>query len=158
MSESVQAWRLVKRSRAESAFDGEGAFRYGGRWNSRGHRAVYASGSLALALLEILVHVDPAGPLPELLAFPIQLPMPLIEPGPPSELKHLGERLPWHIGTTRRIGDTWIQAGRMPALRVPSSVVPIEHNYLLNPEHREFHRIRIGQPEPFLFDPRLRNG
>ena len=52
-------------------------------------------------------------------------------------------------------GTDWIKAQRSVALRVPSVVVPGEFNYLLNPAHPQFSRIRIGQPEPFSFDPRL---
>jgi len=66
--DGIRIWRLVKAGRTHSAWDGEGAFRFGGRWNSRGVRAVYASSSLALALLETLVHLDPALPLPAMCA------------------------------------------------------------------------------------------
>ena len=50
-------WRLTKAQYAQTAFDGEGARLYGGRWNSPGRAVVYLAGSLALAALEILVHV-----------------------------------------------------------------------------------------------------
>lgn len=158
MSEWVQAWRLVKSQHAATAFDGEGAFRFGGRWNHRGCRVVYASGSLALALLEVLVHLDPAGRVPALTAIPIQLPQSLIDIAPMGAPSSTADAVPLPIGTTRQIGDTWIQTAHRPALRIPSAIVPIEHNYLLNPEHQDFHRIHIGQAEPLLFDPRLRNG
>lgn len=55
----AKAWRIVKRSHASSAFDGEGAWRYGGRWNSPGTRVVYCSANLSLAALETLVHLNP---------------------------------------------------------------------------------------------------
>ena len=55
---SITAWRIVRARFADSAFDGEGARRYGGRWNSRGTRMVYTAGSQALAALEMLVHLD----------------------------------------------------------------------------------------------------
>ena len=53
------------------------------------------------------------------------------------------------------IGARWIQEGRTAVLAVPSAVVPHELNYLLNPSHPTFVRIRIGKPERFSFDPRM---
>ena len=53
------AWRIVKEKHAGTAFDGEGARLYGGRWNSRGTRVVYTSEALSLAALENLVHLTP---------------------------------------------------------------------------------------------------
>lgn len=153
---SIQAWRLVKSSRAETAFDGEGAFRFGGRWNSRGQRVVYASSTLVLALLEILVHVDPADHVPELVAIPIQIPEHLIEIGDYSTESTLAGVVSWPIQETRRAGDAWIQAAKKAALQIPSAVVPIEENYLLNPEHPDFQKIKFGSPETFPLDqPRL---
>ena len=54
-----RAWQIVKERHATDAFDGEGARLYGGRWNSRGTRLVYASATLSLAALENLVHLAP---------------------------------------------------------------------------------------------------
>ena len=157
MSEWVQAWRLVKASRAATAFDGEGAYRFGGRWNSRGVRAVYASSTLALALLEILVHIDPAARVPELVAIPIQIPAAMIERWPHTRLKRLEGSFARPIGDTRRDGNDWIRAARNPALLVPSAIIPIEQNYLLNPEHPDFPKLEIGPAKPFPFDLRLLN-
>lgn len=53
----IRSWRLVQADYAAHAFDGEGARLYGGRWNSPGQCAVYTAGSLALAALEVLVHL-----------------------------------------------------------------------------------------------------
>jgi RES domain-containing protein len=54
-----------------------------------------------------------------------------------------------------KIGDAWARAARTAALAVPSVVVPQETNYLLNPLHGAFSRIRVGKPLAFSFDPRL---
>ncbi|MEX2607338.1 MAG: RES family NAD+ phosphorylase, partial [Kiritimatiellia bacterium] len=51
-------YRLTKKKRVHTAFDGEGARLYGGRWNSKGTRMVYTSAAPSLAILETLVHVD----------------------------------------------------------------------------------------------------
>ena len=55
-----------------------------------------------------------------------------------------------------RIGTRWAEEGKTAILRVPSAVVPQELNCLLNPRHSDFRKIRIGRPERFSFDPRLR--
>lgn len=154
-SPTLQAWRLVKSSRVGTAFDGEGAFRFGGRWNSKGQRVVYASSSLALALLEILVHVDPSRTIPELLAIPIHIPDELVERGPQSSLDRIGHGLPWPLAQTRRIGDQWTSAAKQPVRQVPSAIIPIESNYLLNPTHPDFARCRMGEPEALPIDMRL---
>ena len=54
-----RAWRMVKEKHAATASDGEGAWLFGGRWNSRGTRGVYTSATLSLAALESLVHLNP---------------------------------------------------------------------------------------------------
>lgn len=150
-----RCWRLVKTAYADHAFDGEGAFRFGGRWNSRGQRMVYVSGSLSLALLEILVHLDPADALPALSAIPVGLPDSFTATKSFSRLEDLNGSLPWALGQTRAWGDAWLAAQRSVALQVPSSIVPIEHNFLLNPEHSDFAKLQIGEPEIFTLDDRL---
>lgn len=152
---SFTAWRLVKRSRVDTAFDGEGAYRYGGRWNSKGQRLVYASSTLSLALLEILVHIDPSKTVPELMAVPIEVPKNLLELGPYSALDKICESLPLSLKQTRQIGDIWATTAKQPVLQVPSAIIPIEHNYLFNPAHPDFSLCRIGEPEPLSLDTRL---
>lgn len=154
-SQPVQAWRLVKKSRVKTAFDGEGAFRFGGRWNNKRRHVVYASSSLSLALLEILVHIDPGRAVPALMAIPVEMPARLIERGPHSTLNRLGRDLPWSLKETRRIGDHWIAEARHTVLQIPSAIIPLESNYLLNPDHPDFRCIRIGKPEPLPVDTRL---
>ncbi|MFP4157413.1 MAG: RES family NAD+ phosphorylase [Opitutales bacterium] len=155
MSEHRQAWRLVKAARADTAFDGEGAYRFGGRWNSRGVRTVYASSTLALALLEILVHLDPSGRVPELLAIPIQIPTSCIKQLANPVYPDAGGDFAETLGATRRMGDDWIRSARQSALRVPSAIIPVEDNFLLNPEHPDFSKLEIGPASPFSFDTRL---
>ena len=54
------------------------------------------------------------------------------------------------------LGTEWLRLERTAVLAVPSAVVPLEVNYLLNPAHRDFRRIRVATPQPFAFDPRFR--
>lgn len=148
-------WRLAKERHAETAFDGEGARIYGGRWNSPGRRVVYTSGSLALAALETLVHLDTALPLPRFIAFSLQLPREEIEQ---ASLPHnyASDGLLPSLQETRRLGDHWIDEGRHLALLVPSVIVPQEFNLLLNPLHPRFPRLSIAAPVAFNLDARLR--
>ena len=71
----IKAYRIVKSKWAESAFNGEGAKRYGGRWNSKGIACVYLADSVALAMLEILVHVERKSLLKNYLLFELKLPI-----------------------------------------------------------------------------------
>ena len=155
MPEHLRLWRLVKTRHAGTAFDGEGAYRFGGRWNSPGQRVVYASESLSLALLEIFVHLDPAARLPDLSAFPIYLPRALLRTETFSTLDQVSGGLPWSMRKTRAWGDGWNRAQTTPALAVPSALVPLESNYLLNPQHPDFSQINIGKPQAFALDARL---
>lgn len=153
--ETVLAWRLVKTAWAESAFDGEGAFRFGGRWNSRGQRVVYASSTLALALLEILVHIDTSRVIPDLVALSIETPKELFEEGPYSMLNEIHGGLPWSLQQTRSIGDQWASSLKSPALVVPSAIIPTESNFLFNPTHPGFTRCRISKARKFSLDTRF---
>jgi len=136
-------------------FDGEGAFRFGGRWNSRGVRILYTAGSLSLAALEMLVHFKneeillsysfAAATLDESLILPIEefqnLPKNWNDSLPPLEIQ--------------RIGDEWSQKKASAVLKVPSSILPVEFNYLINVKHPEFLKIKLGEPQTFTFDARI---
>ncbi|HEY7407465.1 MAG TPA: RES family NAD+ phosphorylase [Gemmatimonadaceae bacterium] len=145
-------WRLARLAHAK--LDGEGARLAGGRWNSRGRAAVYASSRLSLAALELLVHTDVPLVPPDLVAFEIAIPDTLeIES---VDLASLPEdwRLPGHR-SCRSIGDTWLAEERTAVLRVPSAVVPEELNYIINPAHRAAKSIQVVGRRKFAFDSRL---
>lgn len=145
------AWRIVRRARAAEAFSGEGARLFGGRWNSPGTALIYTSETLSLAALETLVHINPRLPIDHV-CFEITFDSSLVEslvdvpagwnrhPPPP---------------VVQRIGNLWASERRSAILSVPSVLVPSERNFLLNPLHRDFGRIRRGPMHPFPFDPRL---
>jgi len=132
---------------------GEGAARLGGRWNSPGTRVVYASGSLSLAMLEIMVHLDDYATLVDSYSFiPLEIPSQLIrnvDKGPP------GWRSNPPSAASQRVGDAWASSLQSAVLSVPSVLAPQERNYLLNPLHPDFSRIRVGKPRPLPFDRRL---
>lgn len=152
---TLRLWRLVKADYAASAFDGEGAFRFGGRWNSCGQRIAYTSGVLSLALLEILVHLDPSAHLPAMRAVPIHIPKSEIKQAWFSKLSEISGDLPWGLMQTRKWGNTWIQQNETVALKVPSALVPNESNYLINPMHPAFASCQIDEARPFPIETRL---
>jgi RES domain-containing protein len=149
----AQAWRIVKARRAETAFSGEGASQAGGRWNSRGVKIFYASATTSLAVLENLVHLNPPV-LFKYVCFHLKFDDSLME-------KVAGASLPddWRAQppppSTQKIGDEWVRSGRSVVLAVTSAIIENEWNFLFNPSHPDFKKVRIGKPESFTFDPRL---
>lgn len=148
------AWRIVKSSRAADAFSGEGARLYGGRWNHRGTAIVYLAESLALAALELFVHLGSAHTRLSFSAFPLELPDDVIEVFDRAQLPP-GWRQEPPSEATKDIGTGWAQRRSAAALKLPSAIVPVEHNYALNPAHPDFAQITIGDAAPFSFDPRM---
>ena len=148
-----EAWRIVKRKHAATAFSGRGAADHGGRWNSRGVPVVYASGNKSLAALESLVHLNPPVRF-KYVAIRVKFDAALVEIFPVKSLPTGWRREP-PPPSTQAIGDAWVRAGRSAVLELPSVIVSGEPNYLLNPAHPGFKKISIGKPEPFAFDPRL---
>ena len=149
----MRVWRISAARRR--AFDGEGARLRGGRWNRPGTPIVYISSSLALAALETLVHLVRFLPVTHLVAVPADIPDSVpIEPMRAGSLPK-GWRAPSPPASVTDIGTRWAEAGDSAVLAVPSVIIPQELNYLLNPLHPHFKRIRIGRPEPFYFDPRF---
>ena len=136
-------------------FDGEGAFRFGGRWNSRGVRILYTAGSLSLAALEMLVHLNNEEILLSYSFATAEFDESLILPI--EEFRTLPEN--WSVSPPpleiQRIGDEWAETHASVVLKVPTSVLPVEFNYLINVEHPEFTKIKLGKPQPFTFDKRL---
>lgn len=133
--------------RRASAFDGEGARRYGGRWNHVGVPAVYTAAHLSLAVLEILVHVSAEDDLPaDLVAIAADLPGDLgIDRMGVDELPSDWRRTPAPPTLAER-GTAWLTASRTAVLAVPSAVIPGETNYILNPAHPDFRRIVVHRP------------
>lgn len=152
----MNLWRIIDRGLVREAFSGQGAGNYGGRWNSPGTRMIYCYEHPALAALEKLVHIQDMEQLRQSYAL-------ISVTCPPELAETLAQRLPrnWTGDSARarlrRIGDQWIGSRRSLALIVPSVVLPRSSNILVNPLHPAFGHLRIGRPEGFDFDPRLRD-
>lgn len=150
---TLRAWRIVKEKRAATAFDGEGAWLHGGRWNSRGTRVIYASATLALAALENLVHLTPPMTF-RYVAIPVEFEQRLVETVTPAGLPADWSEQP-PPPSAKALGDLWVKEARSAVLALPSVIIQAETNYLLNPAHPDFKSIVIGKPARFSFDPRL---
>jgi len=146
-------FRLSKSKYAKD-LTGKGAEKSGGRWNSKGVAMLYTSESRALCTTEIAVHT-PLGDVPNDYRI-ISLEIPnnsfsvLKETALPSDWKSFP-----HPDSTQKLGDKFIADRKYPVLKVPSAVVQGEHNFLLNPYHKEFSKVKILSDEPFSFDERL---
>jgi RES domain-containing protein len=153
---SLRAWRLVRPEfgDAGAAFSGEGARRYGGRWNSVGRAVVYTSEHLSLAALETLAHADRKRFARDLVAFEVHVPADLIAVLADADVP-AGWRARPDAPAARAVGDAWLAGRTHAALSVPSVLVPKEQNLLLDPRHPRFAEVRIGAPIPFRFDDRL---
>lgn len=149
----LSAWRLTKTKLIAGAWDGQGAKRSGGRWNSVGIAVVYTSGTLSLALVEVLVHL-PSGILPAYSAVRVDFDESMVTVVGPRDLPVNWRDYP-PPPDTKAIGDLWVAQGSSLVLRVPSVIVPTESNYILNPAHPAFADLTIGEPMAFPFDPRL---
>lgn len=128
---------------------------FGGRWNRRGTRVVYTSSSLSLAALETLAHFDEEEAPDTLVAIPADMP----DDVPITRVKLSELVANWRATpppeSLAETGTRWAVARHSLVLAVPSAIIPEDLNYLLNPLHAQFRRIRVGRPKPFSFDPRL---
>lgn len=131
-----------------AVLDGEGARRYGGRWNQRGTPAIYASEHISLAVLEVLVHVDPDDLPGDLHVYRIVLPDTI------DEVDELPSSWREDISLTQEVGERWLERDVL-AFRVPSAIVPQEYNAVINPMHEEARRLAVDDLGPFIFDTRL---
>ena len=147
-------WRVVRPAWVKRAFDGEGARRHGGRWNSKGTPMVYTAGSLSLAAMELLVHLASERILNQYLAVGVEIDDRLVQDVDRDQLPDDWSAWP-APPALRAIGDAWASSRDSVALRVPSAVIPAEDNLLINPTHPDMPRLKIRAPHPFSFDPRL---
>jgi RES domain-containing protein len=114
----------------------------------------YAAGDSALAVLEVLVHLEETSPLAAYTLVHASLPASCITTLAAAALPADWASYPVPT-STQQLGDRWVLRGASPALRVPSVVVPGAWNVVINPAHPRMRELRIEAAEPFRFDPRL---
>lgn len=150
----MTVYRLSK-ERHKNDLSGKGAEKTGGRWNSRGVAMLYTSQSRALCTTEIAVHSS-LGIIPaNYWMIEIELPdiIDVFEIGS-AKLSRDWKTFP-HQHSTQAIGDDFVRAGKYLIMKAPSAVVQGDFNYLINPAHSLFHKVKIKGAELFEFDERL---
>jgi RES domain-containing protein len=148
-------FRVLRAAYARTPFDGEGAYRYGGRWSSPGTRLVYTSEHQSLAMLEYFVHLDPEDAPDDLVLATADVPDNL------SRERIQASEMPARWRETpappelAQIGDEFAKKAENCLMLVPSALAVNENNWLINPLHAEFKRIALHAPEPLRYDPRM---
>jgi len=151
----VTLWRVCRRRHAADPLSGRGGFEVGGRWHFKGTRVAYTSGTLSLAVLEMLVQVDVELAPEDLVRVEVEIPDDLtIEEFTPATLPANWQTYP-APPSLALLGTEWIRRGASAILRVPSAVIPVENNYLVNPAHGDAARIRVVGTQDLRLDPRL---
>jgi len=145
----------IARGKYKNDLSGTGAEINGGRWNNKGTKVLYTASSIALAMTEVAVHV-PYGILPRGY-FVVSIEIPDVNISFLSANKLNGTTWNSHPPShkTQKIGDDFISANQDLILKVPSVVAPGDFNFLINPSHVEFSKVKIIEIIPFGFDQRL---
>lgn len=147
-------WRIAKKKYANSAFDGEGSRRRGGRWTPKGLPAVYTAQTESLAALEQFVQIGDEGQYIQFVCFKIKIPEEMIVEIDISSLPNNWKDTP-APDILKAYGAEWLTQGRSAVLKAPSVLIPSECNFILNPIHPDFQKIKISAPEEFCYDPRM---
>lgn len=147
----------ISKAKYASSLNASGIY---GRWNSEGKKVIYTGGSAALSSLEVAVHRSGAS-LTSGDYFIAKIKIPdkvLIEEVQLTELTNINPEWikPTNCLMTQHWGDIWLASLTSAVLKVPSAIIPMEFNYLLNVEHPDFSLILIDSIAPFSFDPRLK--
>jgi RES domain-containing protein len=132
---------------------GTGARLRGGRWNPAGIAVTYTSERISLALLEVLANTGSLQELQRIQLVEIDIP----ETGGTHEIKLSGLKKNWHqdFDYTQWMGQEILRSGKSLVIRCPSVIVPSEHNFLINPLHPDFKKIKVKTATDFRFDERL---
>ncbi|HLJ28851.1 MAG TPA: RES family NAD+ phosphorylase [Candidatus Angelobacter sp.] len=148
-------YRVLRKAYARTPFDGEGAYRYGGRWSSPGVRLSYASEHQSLAMLEYFVHLDQDNPPPDLVLAVAEVPNDLTREMVTAGSLPANWRDPAAPPELARFGDEFVQRGEHCLLLAPSVLAPNENNCLINPGHGDYKRISVSNVGPLSYDPRM---
>jgi RES domain-containing protein len=145
-------YRLATEQYADD-LSGSGAKLLGGRWNVPGIAALYTAENISLAVLEIVVHVDRQFIPPTYQLLKLQIPD-SIEMTSVTKYK-LKTHWKSDFEYSQWIGTEFLKQKKFVAIKVPSAVVDEEHNYLFNPQHADFKKLKIATLAAFKFDDRL---
>lgn len=145
----------VSREKYAAKLSGKGAAIRGARWNSVGVEMIYTAANRSLAMAEVAVHLSLATLEDDYLMLTIAVPVDvLMQKLTETKLPRGWNNFPY-ISATQAIGNKFIADGKHCVMQVPSAVTPGDHNFLINPHHDDFAKIRILKKEPFPFDKRM---
>ena len=134
---------------------GLGAAKFGARWNSKGTEVVYLASSRALAMAEVVVHLNLSNLPSKFCMLTVFVPdFVVISDLDCSKLSDDWNAFP-ETFLTQKIGDLFINKKEFCILQVPSAVVKGDFNYLVNPNHADFKKIKITNQDDFPIDGRL---
>lgn len=153
----ISGWRLAAPDYAQNPADmmsGEGAYLFGGRWNSKGTRVVYMGTSLAQAAMELLVHLNRSDVLHQYHKMEVRFEDELIEHIDLADLPR-DWKTQEMASSVQAVGDDWVRSASSPILQVPSAAIDGEYNYLVNPDHPQFGELWLGPITIFEYDPRV---
>ena len=151
----TRVYRILRKPYAKRPLEGQGAYRFGGRWSSVGTRLAYTAEHLSLAMIEYFIHIDPDDPPKDLVVVTAEVPDNV------SRTSISQKQLPanWRQNPSppelAEIGDRFVRDRSAAILIVPSALVPPESNWLINPQHPECSRIRLHSVEAFGYDSRF---
>lgn len=146
----MRIWRITARKHIETVFSGIGGLYASGRWHPQGYKISYTSESLALASLEVFVHSETTDISLACVSAIIPDTTPILE------ITDLPAN--WQAVSTypnlQEIGLKWLKSMECHVLKVPFAIIPVEYNYLINPEHPDL-RLQTEQVLEFQFDSRM---
>ena len=150
-----RVYRILRKPYADKPLNGEGAFRFGGRWSSPGVRIAYTSEYVSLAMIEYFVHVSVDDPPRDLVLITAEIP-----DGTSRRIVKIPDLPPdWRRTPSppelSAIGDKFALEAKEAILIVPSAIVPLEANWLINPQHESFRNISVSAVEAFDYDARF---
>jgi RES domain-containing protein len=148
-------YRVLRKPYARTPFDGEGGYRFGGRWSSPSVRLSYASEHQSLAMLEYFAHLDKEDPPADLVLAIAEVPPDLIRERVEIKVLPPSWRDPAAPPELARLADEFAARARHCVLLVPSVLAPGENNCLINPAHPDFRRIAIHGVQPLNYDSRM---
>jgi RES domain-containing protein len=151
----MKLFRVVQDRVRAKDLSGIGAFRWGGRWNSKGVYMLYTSENSSLAFLESLVHFDEGEIPPQLYSIELEIPnnAPVYTP---QDSEYNKNWLKLSLLENQKQGDRWIEEKKFLGIKVRSAINPIEYNYLLNPLYPRYHNlVKIISVKEIKVDNRL---
>lgn len=143
----------ITNSHYKDDISGTGAKFRGARWNMPGSSMLYTAENISLSALELLVHIG----LNDIKNFYHLLTIFIPDDATVREINADKLKAGWYEDEdyTAFMGTEFINNNINLVLKVPSAIINEEHNFLINPQHKDFKKIKIKKSKPFIFDERL---